>query len=174
MRRQNHEDFYPENLAPYRLESSGRFPGKMSFWFMQIRHVKVDIDTYIRAYVRIKHFERSTGKIVSIYNSLNFLKISKHPTSNGIAKVRTLCEHRCKKVIVMCRKRPSTRWFVDVDVFEAQKSGQTWSLRVPEFVVDTSIGSHIWYLYSWMQFPWKSLNKKYPEKNSIANESFCW
>lgn len=136
------------------------FPGKIHFVYAdrsrQRRHTY--IPTYACTHQTFR--KKQLGKVINFSTASFFWKISKHPTSNGFAKVRTLCEHRCKKVIVMCRKRPSTRWFVDVDVLKPKRVADL-KFGLPKFVgSDTSIGSHIWYLYSWMQFPWKSLHKK--------------
>ena len=118
-----HEDFYPENFCPAKFSSPSwlpkdwslpRFPSR-SILFVHLidlhRDIHIHDHTYLHTYIPIylRTFIHTYTSDISkrSWANCSICNISQHPTIQPFRKVRTLCEHRCKKVIVMCRKRPS-------------------------------------------------------------------
>ena len=133
------------------------FLGKIHFVLIRSGHVNVDIDTYTYGwYAWIRHLERSSWQSYQFTTASIFWKISKHSNIQRLCKGANALWASLQK-----SHRHVSQTSLDSVIrrrrcFWSPKEWQTWSLGF------TSIGSHIWYLYSWMQFRWKSLYKKYP------------
>lgn len=123
IRQQIHEDFYPENLALYRLRVFGKVSRGKSTSFMQIGHVNVDIHIYVRMHVRIRHFERSSWQSYQFTTASIFWKISKHSNIQRLCKGANALWASLQK-----SHRHVSQTSLDSVI---RRRGQTWSLGVP-------------------------------------------